>query len=248
MFKWIACTILPCVFLLTAVAAQSQEIDRTIHVTDSPLPERFSKGLPATVADLNNWWHGAIDAPPIGHATAMILDGDEDYLGRFIAAAEAVPAAEATQWAKLFSDMLRFKVVDEQSCNRVRRIMAGESSTARVAIARLFVDSCSVTSDLALVERPDTPWWAVLAQYDRYRRSQWKDATYTSRLGQAARQAFDAGEDGWRQAALTLADLSSPEADRELLSIHAGISDQELADQVALFFRTSMKTEAQARF
>src|SRR5262245_759816 len=70
-----------------------------ITVDQAPVPARYAAPLPSSLNSLNAWLHGDdAAAPPVSHTVDSILNGDARGFARLVAAANAVPPAEAMEY------------------------------------------------------------------------------------------------------------------------------------------------------
>lgn len=216
-----------------------------IVVDDAALPARYAAALPVTSAALRDWHAGRDDdvAPP-QHVVDNLLLGREAWFARLRTAAAAVPPDDAAAWAAQWRARLVFETPAPAFCTLSRPTMAAPPSTLRLALAAVFVESCAVADDLALVLRADTPDDAVLAFW----RGDRDKVPYHPRLADAVAATIARGDDfAARRAAFTLVASGDPRAVAALLKIHAGIDDEDRADAVALAFFDTTDRDALAR-
>lgn len=225
-------------------------IDKTVTIGKAAIPARYAAPLPTSVAGLQSWLKGNPAIAPVPHVVESIVDGDATWLARLNAAASAVPAAEQLAWARMWHALFEFEAADAAFCAQARTILSGPPAAVRSAISGVFARSCAKSEDTPIVLRADTPYWAVLEFFDPWNGGDDAERRrpFDPRLVAAAREAIlKHGGLEARSAAFTLAEQRDPRADAALLAIHAEITDQERADEVAMAFADARNSDAMAR-
>jgi hypothetical protein len=198
------------------------------RVRESPIPERFTRELPARVADFEAQ---AADYPLV-HVRKKLCAGDAEVLGRFSRAVNAAAAAgdDLDALRRSYGSLLEWCGRPEL-CAWAARTVDGDGAAAELAWAALPL--CGGHEVEALFERLDAPAATVVEYWStRYWRDdfvpRWRPAL-ASALGEVAR----AGDARATRQAADLVSRSGTAAAEPLVALHDELPPGEPRDAVA---------------
>ncbi|AVP96349.1 hypothetical protein C7S18_03710 [Ahniella affigens] len=222
-----------------------------IRVIEASLPERFRAPLPSTSQELQAWARGERpNLPPPSHLRDHLLQGATETISQIELAAQQVDPADWQAWGQVWSDLVGYYRPEPAFCAESQPVIAGADSALRQALIGLYAGTCFKSDEIAWMDRPDTPGFAILRFYESeiYENPRPVRA-YSPRLAAVIGARIE-NDEAWRvgQYAALLADQPDAAATRDLLALHARIKDPIRADGVAAALNRSKLPEARAVF
>ncbi len=214
------------------------------EVTEGPVPERFSRELPGSVAAFEATWPGSpgggqMERYPAPHVRRGLCTGDPEIVSRFGAAVSAAVAAgdDPAELRATYGDLLTWCERPEQCAWATAAVEAGDDAAE---VAWVALAQCPGDAVQALFERggerggapADTliEYWTGRSWSEDYR-PRWNPALI------AALEAVARAGDPWQtRAAAVLVSESGEAAADTLLALHDDLPAGEARDQIASSF------------